>query len=231
MPQTLRSLQKQYHDYGKWHMGPRGSRLIGPLESLEGPYCCHGQSQADPSICGMPSLRLRLGPSGEGGGVNVAVGGCVSSTELRRLLCLLQVVVPSTHRQGKGEVLVRCGKCHRCADDGVLDGSACCCNCSCLSNTPSISGRWGSWKQPLSLNLLLRHHTISRLPLTCIACMSAHRLLRVQLPPEMLEPTAQLPGPAAHVTQPPLAPASRPGQLQYPPQVRSSCHRWPTVNG
>jgi hypothetical protein len=70
-------------------MGPRGSRLIGPLESLEGPYCCHGQSQADPSICGMPSLRLRLGPAGEGGGVNVVVvGGCVSSTELRRLLCL-----------------------------------------------------------------------------------------------------------------------------------------------
>lgn len=26
---------------------------------------------------------------------------------------LLQVAVPSTHRQGDGEVLVRCGRCHK----------------------------------------------------------------------------------------------------------------------
>jgi hypothetical protein len=158
--------------------------------------------------------------------VNVAVGGCVSSTKSRRRLCLLQVVVPSTHRQGKGEVLVRCGKCHRCADDGVLDGSVFCCSCSCLSNTPGISGNWGSWEQLMFRNTILQHHTISKWPLARIACMFAHRLLRVQLPPEMLEPTSQLPDPAAHVTPPPLAPNSRPGQLKYSPQVRSSCHRW-----
>jgi hypothetical protein len=47
------------------------------------------------------------------------VGACqpavavVQSTVNMSTLLFLQVVVPPTHRQGKGEVLVRCGKCHR----------------------------------------------------------------------------------------------------------------------